>query len=90
MADIFLSYSSADRKRIQPLHDALTAHGFDVFWDQIVPVGSDWDTWIRERLRDAHVAMVVWSNNSIQSKNVRHEQSSRNNWVSSFRSGSIS
>jgi hypothetical protein len=73
MADIFLSYSSADRDRVRPLHAALVHRGFEVFWDQTVPIGRDWDTWIRERLADARAVVVVWTHQSVQSKNVRHE-----------------
>jgi hypothetical protein len=73
LTDIFLSYSSVDRDRVRPLHDALSRMGFQVFWDQTVPVGTNWDAWIRERLRDARVALVVWSRESVKSENIRHE-----------------
>ena len=73
MADIFFSYSSKDRERVQPVHDALTALGYDVFWDQEVPPGRDWDSWIREHLEAAPCVVVFWSLNSIGSVNVRHE-----------------
>ena len=73
MTDIFLSYSSADRERVKPVCDALTGLGFDVFWDQQVPAGVDWDTWIRQRLSDSKCATVAWSATSVQSRNVRHE-----------------
>jgi hypothetical protein len=39
MTDIFFSYSSADRKRVRPIRDALAEQGFEVFWDQQVPAG---------------------------------------------------
>lgn len=73
MADVFFSYSSKDRERVRPIHEALTALGFDVFWDQQVPAGKDWDTWIREELADARCAVVFWSLGSVASRNVRHE-----------------
>jgi TIR domain len=73
MTDIFLSYSSKDRDRVQLIRDALGEHGFDVFWDQTLPVGIDWDTWIRQHLTKAKCALIVWSKNSIASDNVRHE-----------------
>jgi hypothetical protein len=47
MTDIFFSYSRADRERVRPIRDALVAQGFEVFWDQEVPTGLDWDTWTR-------------------------------------------
>jgi hypothetical protein len=73
MADIFLSYSSKDAERVQVLRDALTGHGFSVFWDHDVPPGTDWDTWIRKHLAESRCAVVVWTFQSIDSKNVRHE-----------------
>ena len=73
MADIFLSYSSKDRARIQRLRDALVNCGFTLFWDQEIPATTDWDTWIRQHLNESKCAVVVWSSNSILSDNVRHE-----------------
>ncbi len=73
MADIFFSYSSKDRAKIQRVRDTLVSHGFSVFWDQEVPASTDWDSWIRQQLNDATCALVVWSENSVASDNVRHE-----------------
>jgi len=73
MTDIFFSYSSADRERVRPIRDALVEQGFEVFWDQEVPAGKDWDTWIRQHLAKSKCAMVFWSVTSVSSDNVRHE-----------------
>jgi arsenate reductase len=73
MTDIFLSYSSKDRDRVALVHEALIKVGFEVFWDQTVPAGLDWDTWIRQQLSRAKCTVVVWSRNSVASDNVRHE-----------------
>lgn len=73
MTDIFFSYSSKDRERVRPVRDALAAQGFDVFWDQQVPAGVDWDAWIRGHLNRSKCAIVFWSANSVASDNVRHE-----------------
>ena len=61
MTDIFFSYKSDDRERVRPVRDAFDALGFDVFWDQEVPAGVDWDTWIRRHLAEAKCAIVFWS-----------------------------
>src|SRR5215471_16463008 len=71
MTDIFFSYSSADRERVRPIRDALVAQGFEVFWDQQVPAGTDWDTWIRQHLTKSKCAMAFWSATSVSSDNVR-------------------
>src|SRR5262245_43158454 len=73
MTDIFFSYSSADRERVRPIRDALVAQGFEVFWDQQIPAGTDWDTWIRQHLAKSKCAMAFWSTTSVLSDNVRHE-----------------
>jgi hypothetical protein len=73
MSDIFFSYSSKDRERVQPLRDALANYGFSVFWDQEMPANIDWDAWIREQLNGARCAIVLWSAHSVASDNVRHE-----------------
>jgi hypothetical protein len=75
MTDVFISYSSEDRERVRPIHDALVEEGFDVFWDQDVPPGSDWDECIRQHLDAARCAIVFWSGYSVKSKNVKHEAS---------------
>lgn len=73
MKDVFLSYSSKDRVMAARIERALEAAGFSVFWDQEVPVGRDWDSWIREHLTSAKVAVVLWSKTSVASANVKHE-----------------
>ena len=73
MTDIFFSYSSVDRERVRPIRDALVAQGFEVFWDQQVPTGLDWDSWIRQHLTKSKCAMAFWSSSSVASDNVRHE-----------------
>jgi TIR domain len=73
MTDIFFSYSSRDRERVLLLRNALVDIGFAVFWDQEVPAGTDWDSWIRRHLQESKCAVVVWSSHSIASDNVRHE-----------------
>jgi hypothetical protein len=73
MTDVFFSYSSKDRERVRPIRDALVAEGFEVFWDQEVPPGRNWDEWIRERLDTARCAIVFWSATSVKSDNVVHE-----------------
>ena len=73
MTDIFFSYSSADRERVRPIRNALAEQGFEVFWDQQVPTGIDWDSWIRQHLAKSKCAMAFWSATSVSSDNVRHE-----------------
>jgi hypothetical protein len=73
LTDIFFSYSSKDRDRVEAAHKALTERGFEVFWDLQVPAGIDWDRWIHARLDQSRCVIVFWTANSAASRNVRHE-----------------
>ena len=73
LTDIFFSYSSKDRDRVEAAHKALTERGFDVFWDLQVPAGIDWDRWIHARLEQSRCVIVFWTANAAASRNVRHE-----------------
>ena len=41
MDDIFLSYASEDRQRIEPLVALLESEGWSVWWDRALIAGSD-------------------------------------------------
>jgi hypothetical protein len=73
LSEVFFSYSSKDREPVRRVRDALVDKGFDVFWDQQTPTGTDWDTWIRAELGKSKCAVVFWSAASAASDNVRHE-----------------
>lgn len=73
MADIFLSYSRADRPVAQTMAEALEAEGFSVWWDKILRAGQTYDEVTETMLRDAQVVIVLWSETSVQSKWVRAE-----------------
>lgn len=73
VTDIFLSYSSKDRERVRPIRDALAALGYDVFWDQEVPAGVNWNSWIMDHLSRARIVVVAWSKQSVVSDPVIHE-----------------
>ncbi len=73
MADIFMSYSRADRARVAPLVAALKAQGWSVWWDpQIVP-GQEFDDLIAEEIERARAVIVVWTPASVTSRWVRGE-----------------
>lgn len=73
MADVFISYASEDRDRVRPLAEALTGHGFDVWWDRALVAGDDYAQVIERELAAAKAVIVVWTHASVQSAFVRDE-----------------
>lgn len=73
MADIFLSYSRADRPTAQVIAEALQAEGFSVWWDKVLRAGQTYDEVTESMLRDSEVVVVLWSQTSVKSKWVRAE-----------------
>jgi hypothetical protein len=76
MSDIFLSYASEDRERVQPLVRILEQRGWSVFWDRTIPAGATWRHVISDELRSAGCVIVVWTGESIQSTWVAEEADS--------------
>ncbi len=73
MSDIFISYKSEDRERIQTLVRALAQKGWSVWWDRTIPPGRTFDEVIEEALNDAKCVIVIWSKQSVTSKWVKTE-----------------
>ena len=65
MSDIFISYKAEDRRRIEPLVQALQADGYSVWWDQYIGTGDDWRETIESQLDAAKCVIVAWSKHSI-------------------------
>jgi hypothetical protein len=73
MADIFLSYASADRPRAQQLAAALQAEGWTVWWDRNIHHGLDFNETIQRELDASKCIVVLWSATSLRSPFVRDE-----------------
>lgn len=65
MSDVFVSYKAEDRRRVQPLVEALEADGFSVWWDARVGGGSAWRRAIETELGSAKCVLVIWSKRSV-------------------------
>ncbi len=70
---IFISYARTDRPRVAPLADALTAQGYDVWWDALIEGGAGFAATIEAKLEAADAVIVVWSATSVASDWVRDE-----------------
>jgi serine/threonine-protein kinase len=64
MSDVFISYKAEDRKRVQPLVQALQADGYSVWWDEHIGTGDEWRQTIEKQLDSAKCVIVVWSKRS--------------------------
>jgi hypothetical protein len=73
MSDIFISYASDDKSRVEPLAEALESNGWSVWWDRIIPAGKTFDEVIEKAVNGASCIVVVWSDKSISSRWVRTE-----------------
>ena len=73
MSDIFISYSSEDLSRAEPLAKALEEQGWSVWWDRVIPPGKTFDQVIEEAVKAARCVIVLWSKRSIESDWVKEE-----------------
>jgi hypothetical protein len=73
MSDIFISYSSNDRPWVEPFAKTLETHGWSVWWDRNIPTGGSFNAVIRQELTAAKCAIVVWSDQSVESEWVQAE-----------------
>jgi hypothetical protein len=73
VADIFISYSSADRDRARMFAGAFEGEGFTVWWDAGLHAGESFDFAIEQAIREAKAVVVLWSRNSVMSRWVRAE-----------------
>lgn len=65
MSDVFISYKAEDRRRVQPLVQALQADGYSVWWDEHIGTGDEWRQTIEHELDGAKCVVVIWSKRSI-------------------------
>src|ERR1700683_4857288 len=73
MADIFVSYSRADKARVAPLVAAFEAQGWSVWWDPEITPGDEFDQMIGAELEAARAGVVVWTPPAVDSRWVKGE-----------------
>ncbi len=61
VADVFLSYKREDRERARAIAEAITGHGYSVFYDAAIDVGESWNRRIAQEIADARCVAVLWS-----------------------------
>lgn len=75
VSEIFLSYASADRARLEPLVKALEAERLQVWWDRDIECGQNFHQVIEQALTAARCVIVIWTRESLQSDWVLNEAS---------------
>jgi hypothetical protein len=74
MANIFISYSRSDKARVDRLIDQLESDGHQVWIDRAgIRGGEQWRRQIVEAIEKSDLFLLVLSQNSVQSDNVRTE-----------------
>ena len=73
VTEVFVSYAREDRETAQALAGALAADGHAVWWDRALGGGDDFSLEIERQLTASRVALVLWSQASVQSGFVRDE-----------------
>jgi TolB-like protein/tetratricopeptide (TPR) repeat protein len=73
VTDVFMSYARADSARVAPLVTALEAQGWSVWWDSAISPGQEFDRQIAAALNNSSAVLVVWTQNSVESRWVRGE-----------------
>lgn len=70
LADVFVSYKSDDRDRLQPFFAALRAAGLSLWIDQEISHGTGWPLEIKMQLEAAGCVIGCWTKRAITSSNV--------------------
>lgn len=77
VADVFLSYKREDLEYAKKIAAAIAKEGFSVFFDVHddvgIDVGEGWDHRLERELAEAKAVVVLWSQLSVMSNNVRDE-----------------
>ncbi len=67
MADVFISYASADIVHTRRLEDLLVNAGYSVWWDRHLLSGQSYQDSIKRELAQADAVLVMWTPTSVQS-----------------------
>ena len=71
--EVFISYSSHDRDKVENLAHALEKTGFVVWWDRALLPGDSYEGSIEVALKQAKAVIVCWTHNAVASDWVRSE-----------------
>lgn len=75
MSNVFISYKREQREWVAKLVNLLETHGFTVWWDPKINVGEEYFHKINDVIAKVDCILVVWSDDSVNSKWVLSEAS---------------
>ena len=70
---IFISYAHADNDAVLPIVSDMHKRGYNIWYDEGIEVGSEWQECIASHLVDAHLVVAFISNAYMRSDNCRRE-----------------
>lgn len=70
---IFISYAHADNDAVLPIVSDMHSRGYNIWYDEGIEVGSEWQECIASHLADAHLVVAFISNAYMRSDNCRRE-----------------
>ena len=70
---IFVSYAHADNDKVLPVLSDMHRRGYNIWYDEGIEVGSEWQECIASHLADAHLVVAFISNAYMRSDNCRRE-----------------
>lgn len=70
---IFISYSHRDSDSVHPLIKRLISEGYEVWYDEGIDPGTEWDENIAMHLKECSGIIAFISNNYVESENCRDE-----------------
>ena len=70
---IFISYAHADDATVLPIVGDMHRRGYNIWYDEGIEVGSEWQECIASHLADAHLVVAFISNAYMRSDNCRRE-----------------
>ena len=70
---IFISYAHADDDTVLPIVGDMHRRGYNIWYDEGIEVGSEWQECIASHLADAHLVVAFISNAYMRSDNCRRE-----------------
>lgn len=70
---IFISYAHADDDAVLPIVSDMHKHGYNIWYDEGIEVGSEWQECIASHLAEAKLVIAFISNAYMRSDNCRRE-----------------